>query len=593
LYIDICVDKIVPLSLPSINSSIISPNVDKSVWCRPEYVLAGWEYYDDFEDFKPKQDLVPETPIDPSKPDFLSAPTYLSSEQRDQLRHILKKFYDMFTVRPGLCKIFQHRIITGDSPPVIARMRPITPGKRQIYDQAFNELLDYGVIEPALNCPWSSVAFCVSKPDGSPRFVLQYKPLNAITLPDKYPIPRMDDMLAFLGNFKYISQFDLSKGFHQIEVAPEDRQKTAFISHRGHWQFKRLPMGLCNSPATFQRMVDAVLGEFKWKFCFGYFDDVSVFSHSFEDHLEHIKIVLTRLRENGLTINPNKVQLCRIKLKFVGYILQNGQCYPDPKKVEAINNFKALKSVKHVRQFLGLLGFYRRLIPEMAMMSQPLLKLLKKDVLFHFDEACKSAFEKLKKCLTDLSYVHLPDLNKPFIISTDGCLTGLGAVLAQENDDGIRYPIYWASRRLSNAEMKYTVSEIELLAAIWAIDKFMGYIEYTHFVLETDHEAIMWLQKMKEPSGRLGRWFFKLQSYDFEIRHRPGDSPVMRVPDALSRTFEVNMIDIDSSFCRELILHEQLADGKMKEIREYIEDISNPSKCDRLRLIEYLLWKMA
>ncbi len=157
-------------------------------------------------------------------------------------------------------------------------------------------------------------------------------------------------------------------------------------------------------------------------------------------------------------------------------------------------------------------------------------------------------------------------------------------LLAQENDDGIRYPIYWASRRLSNAEMKYTVSEIELLAAIWAIDKFMGYIEYTHFVLETDHEAIMWLQKMKEPSGRLGRWFFKLQSYDFEIRHRPGDSPVMRVPDALSRTFEVNMIDIDSSFCRELILHEQLADGKMKEIREYIEDISNPSKCDRLRL---------
>jgi hypothetical protein len=575
-------------SIPSQNqthqpSSICEDENDSDFFMdRPEHVLANWEYYEDLDDFKPKQDPVAEVPIDVLNPDFLSAPTYLTEQERDQLKSVLSEFTDMFTSRPGLCKIFQHRILTGHSPPVVARLRPITPARRKIYDQAFNELLEYDVIEPATNCPWSSTAFCVPKPDGSPRFVLQYKPLNAITLPDKYPIPRMDDMLSFLGNFKYISLFDLSKGFHQIEVAPEDRQKTAFISHRGHWQFKRLPMGLINSPATFQRMVDAVLGELKWVICFGYFDDVCIFSNSFEEHLMHIRTVLNKLRDNGLTINPKKVQLCRIKLKFLGYIIFNGQTIPNPEKVEAIHNFKRMKCVRDVRKFLGLLGFYRRLIPEMAKISQPLLNLLRKDAKFEFTEKCEEAFNKLKTSITELSKVYLPDLNKPFIISSDGSLSGLGAVLAQEYE-GERYPIYWASRRLSAAEQRYSSPEFELLAVIWAIEKFSGYIEFTHFILETDHQAIMWLQRMKEPQGRLGRWYFKLQSYDFEVRHRPGTSAVMKVPDALSRTYEVNMIDIDSSFCRELIINEQLADSKMTEIREFISDPSNPSKSDRLR----------
>jgi hypothetical protein len=212
----------------------------------------------------------------------------------------------MFTKKIGLCKMFQHKILTGDNHPVVAHLRQTSVGRRKAFDETFDELVEFGVIEPAVNCPWSSEAFTLPKPDGSHRFITAYQKLNDITVPDRYPIPRMDDMIHHLGGFKYITFFDLSKGFYQIELAPEDKIKTAFISHRGHWQFKRMPMELRNAPSTFQRMVDAVLGDLKWKICFGYLDDVGVFSNSFEEHIEHLRIVLSRLREAGLTLHPKK-----------------------------------------------------------------------------------------------------------------------------------------------------------------------------------------------------------------------------------------------------------------------------------------------
>jgi len=302
------------------------------------------------------------------------------------------------------------------------------------------------------------------KDGGGLRFVVDYKPVNSITVSDNYPMPRMDDMIATLGECSYFSTFDLSKGFHQIEMNPSDKIKTAFISHRGAWQFKRMPMGLKNSPATFQRCVDTVLGYLKWKFCAVYFDDIVVFSKTFEDHMYHIKEVLKRVQAAGLTINPRKVQLCRQKFRFLSFIITPGKCAPDPEKVAVHNNYPVPKTKKDIQKFLGLAAFYRRFIDGFSLTAKLLTNLIKKkDVDFEWSDETQIAYDCIRNSLTDLSQLFWPDLNKPFIIQTDASEVGSGAILMQERDS-LRLPIWFASRVLKNAETRYSVSEKKCLA---------------------------------------------------------------------------------------------------------------------------------
>jgi hypothetical protein len=574
------------LSVEDINEDQCGEESEEISFSTPADCLACWDYEENTESQKVQHDNVKENLLEENNPDFLSAPTYLEEDQKQQLAKLFDEFRPMFTKKPGLCRLYKHRIYTGEHPPVSSHLIRMTPGARKAFDETFNELIDFGVIEPAVNCPWSAPAFTVPKPDGTHRFITAYQKLNDITIPDKYPIPRMDDMLMHLGNFKYLTFFDLSKGFYQIEVAEEDRQKTAFISHRGHWQFKRMPMGLSNSPSTFQRAVDAVLGDLKWKICFGYFDDVGVFSNSFEEHLEHLRIVLTKLWEAGFTLHPKKVQLCRRRLKFLGFVIEDGKIFPNPEKVECIRNFPVPKSSSKVQSFLGLMGFYRRFIPDLSTIAKPLMNLNKKGVKFKWTEECQQSFETLINSITELTNLHLPDLNKEFVITTDASTTGLGAVLSQVKDN-VRYPIWFASRTLNSAESNYIITELELLAVIWAIRKFQPFIEYTHFVLETDHSAIMWLKRMKEPRGRLARWMLILQGLDFEVFHRPGTSGVMKVPDALSRTNELLFVELDGAMSRDFLIQEQLSDGHLREVREVLMgtfECSDRAKKEKIQL---------
>jgi transposase InsO family protein len=508
-------------------------------------VLPNWEYYPNLVDAE--LDVVPEVVLTPSEDVCveLMAPDYLSESERHRLNLTISPFRSIFTKQPGLCKLYQHSINTENHYPVTENLRPMTSAKRKVFDETFYELIKYDVIEPSKS-PWCSNAFVVPKTDGSQRFVINYKPLNAITVPDAYPMSRMDDMLAILGQCRYFSTFDLAKGFYQIQMKDEDKQKTAFICHHGLWQFKRLPMGLRNSPATFVRCIDQVLGDLKWKICAVYFDDIIIFSRTLDEHLEHIRLVLSRLKDAGLTINPKKVQLCRQKLKFLGHVIQPGKCQPNPEKIEILRNYPVPKNATQVMQFLGLIGFYRRFVLEFARYARPLHALTKKDAKFIWNEEAQKSFDFLKQTLTELTEMYLPDLNEPFIIQCDASDKGLGAVLVQEKE-GKRFPIWFASRSLKGAEMRYSTSEKECLAVLWAIEKFRGYVEYSHFVVETDHQALQWLQKIKEPSGRLARWFFTLQMYDFEVRYKPGDSPNIRGADALSRIPAVLMLE-DENF---------------------------------------------
>jgi hypothetical protein len=256
--------------------------------------------------------------------------------------------------------------------------------------------------------------------------------------------------------------------------------------------------------------------------------------------------------------------------------------------VSKIRGFPVSRNVKEIQGFLGLVGFYRRFIPEVSQLAKPLTMLTQKGVEFNFGEAEVAALNYLKNAISELSELYLPDLNLPFIITTDASAKGLGAILSQEQN-GIRNPIWFASRGLRPAETRYSATELELLAVIWAIEKFRGFIEYTHFILETDHSALMWLQRMKEPNGRLARWFLTLQLYDFEVTHKAGNSVVMRGPDTLSRYPTVLLMDDEETIVtkmRQKIIVEQDQDVELGPIKAFLNDrSSNAVNTDRLRIL--------
>jgi transposase InsO family protein len=537
-----------------------------SEYSSPAQILANWDCPEIEENEQEEVIEVPLTSVSAPADDFdkLKAPAYLNDEQRSQLNSVMQEYRPIFTKVPGLCTLYEHTIDTGNHKPISTTLRHMNQAKRLIFDETFHELQKYDVIEPSKS-PWSANGFVVPKSGGGHRVVIDYKPINAITIPDLYPISRMDDMLAILGPCCYFSTFDLSKGFHQIMMSEKDKEKTAFISHQGLWQFKRLAMGLRNSPACFQRCVDQVLGDLKWKICAVYFDDIIVFSTTFDEHLKHIRLVLNKIREAGLTIHPNKVQLCRQKFKFLGFIIEPGLCRPNPEKVECLRNYPVPKDKKNIQKFLGLVGFYRRFIPLFQAHAKALTNLLKKDAPFIWAEDEQKSFEFLKSTLTELTEVYLPDLNGMFIIQSDASETGLGAVLLQEKDK-VRHPIWFCSRTLKPAETRYSVSEKECLAVLWAIDKFRGFIEYSHFIIETDHQALSWLTRLKEPTGRLARWFMTLQMYDFEVKYKPGDSPNIRGADALSRLPAIFLMESNSEISREEMINSQSNDPWLKEI---------------------------
>ena len=330
-----------------------------------------------------------------------------------------------------------------------------------------------------------------------------------------------------------------------------------------------------------------MLGSIKWKFCAVYFDDIVVFSKTFEDHMYHIKEVLKRVQAAGLTINPKEVQLCRQKFEFLGFIITPGKCAPDPEKVAVLNNYPIPKTKNDIQKFLGLAGFYRRFIDSFSLTAKPLTNLIKKDVDFEWSDETQTAYDPIRNSLTDLSQLFLPDLNKPFIIQTDASEVGLGAILMQERDS-LRLPIWFASRALKPAETRYSVSEKECLAVIWAIEKFRGYIEYTHVIVETDHVALSWLRAIKKPAGRLARWFMTLQMYDFEVRYRPGKSAAMRGADALSRLPELVCLVSNDPIDRLMLVNEQNNDPLLKDVIAFHKDPNSVSNEHRRNKIKFL-----
>ena len=465
----------------------------------------------------------------------LSNTIQMTAQQRQLLKEMLVRNKAVFASDPKqtpTTTLAHHRIETGSHPPVYVPPYRVSPAQRQLIDEQAQEMLDNGVIRPSKS-PYSSPVLLVKKSDGKDRFCVDFRRLNLNTKKDVYPLPRVDDMLDALGKADYFSVLDLQSGFWQIPLHPDDMEKTAFSTTRGHYEFLVMAFGLCNAPATFQRAMDQLLRDLR-AFCQAYMDDVITFTEgSFEKHVEKLEVVLQRLQSAPMVAKPSKFKVLQRELKFLGHIISRRTVKPDPAKTAAVHAFPMPKCVKDLQSFLGLVGYYRRFVPGLATTAYPLYRLFKKGAEWKWGPEHDAAVQALKQALTTPPLMRLPDFDRPFVLCTDASDTGLGAVLSQLDDDKVEHPVYYASRTLVNGEPNYTVTERECLAVRWACDLFRPYLLGRPFSVFTDHAALVWLARSRDTKSKLTRWVLELQEFDMTIRSRPGTENANA--DALSR----------------------------------------------------------
>ena len=425
-------------------------------------------------------------------------------------------------------------IETEDHPPIKQQPYRTPVVHREKIAKLVEEMQQQEIIQPS-SSPWASPVVLVPKKDGTDRFCIDYRRLNAVTRKDVYPLPRIDDILDTLGQWKFFSTLDLSSGFWQIELDPASRPKSAFTTYQGLYEFVRMPYGLCNAPATFQRLMQVVLAGLEWKSCFVYIDDILVASKTFNEHLSDLRQVFTRLRQANLRLKPKKCSLLHDEVCYLGHVISKQGIKPDPQKTEKIRMYPTPTDVTRVRQFLGLASYYRRFVPGFARIASPLHALTKKGVPFCWTTACEAAFCQLKELLCQAPVLAYPQFgpDKNFVLETDASGAGLGAVLSQKQADGYLHPVAYASRSLQPNEKNYCISELETLALVWAVKHFQVYLLGHQCVAFTDHSACVSLLNTPHPSAKLARWAMTIQEMNLTIKHRSGKTNTNA--DALSR----------------------------------------------------------
>lgn len=505
--------------------------------------------------------------------------TTLEDDQIKEVTRLLNKHQTVFAKNKddlGKTGIVKHKIKTGEAPPIKQAPRRIPLAKRADAEAEIQRMLKTGVITPSKS-PWASGIVLVKKSDNSWRFCVDYRKLNEVTIKDSYPLPRIDDSLDTLRGSSWFSVLDLQSGYWQVEVDPQDREKTAFVTTSGLYEFQSMPFGLCNAAATFERLMECILRDEQWHTCLIYVDDIIIFANSFEQHLERLDVILEKIKAAGLKISPKKCKLLQPQVKFLGHLVQEKGISPDPAKTKMVDTWPQPKCVREVRSFLGTVSYYRKFIRGFATIAKPLHRLTEKEMKFIWTEECQQAYTQLKRALVTSPVLVYPNAEKPYILDTDASGFGIGGVLSQQQEDG-EHPICYFSRTLSKTERQYCVTRRELLAVVEAVKHFHHYLYGAEFLVRTDHGALNWIRRFKNPEGQLARWLEVLDTYNYQVQHRPGR--VHANADGLSRR-----ICGSCKFCKKL---PDQANEMLEETEEPLD--SREEKIRKIRLEQPTDW---
>ncbi|GJT35404.1 reverse transcriptase domain-containing protein [Tanacetum coccineum] len=444
---------------------------------------------------------------------------------------IVKNFPEVFPEDlPGLPHTrqveFHIDLVPGAAPVARAPYRLAPSEMKELADQ-LQELSDKGFIRPS-SSPWGAPVLFVKKKDGSLRMCIDYRELNKLTVKNRYPLPRIDDLFDQLQGSSVYSKIDLRSGYHQLRVREEDISKTAFRTRYGHYEFQVMPFGLTNAPAVFMDLMNRVCKPYLDKFVIVFIDDILIYSKNKQEHEEHLKIILELLKKEELYAKFSKCEFWIPKVQFLGHVIDNKGIHVDPAKIESVKDWASPKTPTEIRQFLGLAGYYRRFIEGFSKIAKPMTKLTQKKVKFEWGDKQEAAFQLLKQKLCSAPILALPEGSEDFIVYCDASIKGLGAVLMQREK-----VISYASRQLKIHEKNYTTHDLELGAVVFALKIWRHYLYGTKCTVFTDHKSLQHILNQKELNMRQRRWLELLSDYDCDIRYHPGKANV--VADALSR----------------------------------------------------------
>ncbi|KAL4085202.1 hypothetical protein QTP88_027061 [Uroleucon formosanum] len=478
---------------------------------------------------------------------------HLNSEERASLLRICKKYQDIFHFEGeplSFTTAIQHDIKTPEgTAPVNIRPYRLPYAHRQVIVEQMEKLEQENIIQPS-ESPWNAPLVVVpKKPDanGKPQFrvCVDFRRLNQLTIGDAFPIPRIDEILDQLGRSRYYTTLDLASGYHQVPIRPQDCEKTGFSTDKGHFEFVRMPFGLCGAPSTFQRLMNNVLTGLNGTKAFVYLDDIIIYAVDLVQHEARLEEVFQRLREFNLQLQPSKCQFLRHEVVYLGHLITDAGVKPDPTKISCVRDHPVPRNPTEIKRFLGLSGYYRRFIEKYSQIAKPMTTLLKKGQPFEWTAECQTSFETLVQKLVTAPILQYPNFEEPFILTTDASQYAIGSIISQ-GEIGHDLPIAYASRTLNKAEQNYSTTEKELLSIVWSVKHFRPYLLGRKFRIYTDHQPLTWLFNVKDPGSRLMRWRLKLAEYQYEVIYKPGVTNTNA--DALSRMGRVMLNSTSTTY---------------------------------------------
>ncbi|RWS03567.1 gag-pol fusion protein-like protein [Dinothrombium tinctorium] len=513
-----------------------------------------------------------------------------TSTQEKKVLQVLNRYRHLFVTSIRELRLMNGKdfeLDTGNAEPIKKTPYRATLKQREAINEEVKKMLDAGLIEPS-NSPWAAPVFLIPKKDGTYRFVIDYRDLNETLVKDSYPMPRVDDSLDAISQAKYLSIIDCRSGYFQRRMGIKSRPKAAFVTPDGSFQPKVMMFGLATAPADFQRAMDNVIGKAKMKFAIVYIDDILIYSKTLEEHLNHLDYILSRIEKANLRLAADKCEFLKEKITFLGHEISAKGIQPSKDKVHKVLSFRRPRTPRQVQQFLGLVNFYRKFIPNLSKIERPLRKLTFKDAEFKWTDDCEAAFKLLKKILcSEPILAHFDDDKEP-ILKTDASNEAIGVVLAQEDDEGIERVIAYGGRSLNKAEKNYSTTEKECLAVMYAVKAFQQYLHGRRFKIVSDHHALCWIRKMKNGNSKLMRWSIELSTYGYYVEYRAGKKHADA--DCLSRypsdAFEAKLLNStkDPEEVHERIVYfTQNEQSELMDIDKWIEQQRNDQLCKNIR----------